>query len=253
MKKLLITIIAVASVAIAPSVPTFGQSSLNTSVSMGYVIPLGKLRSTNTGTENAGYSDPGFNLIVDCDYPLNDQLSLSGRVYFGTTTIDQSSYMKKMNLDIGSYLTDNASTHYDIGYWVWTAPMVGAKFSYPLKGYKQAWLEGGIYTGINFSQIPDQNMLVVDSVNSRVVITENKESLDFSLPIMIDAGIRMKINSQMQVNIKAGYFQTWTKYTHWSYWGYENGSEIEGTIKETAQKIPVKTLNFSIGLVYSLW
>jgi hypothetical protein len=229
----------------------YAQSPVKIGISMGTVYPLGDFKSYSFESEKAGFSETGFNLNIDADYYLHNRFALSGRIFLGTSGMNEAAYMDKMDNDVRQYLMPTLeSTRYDIGSWVWIAPLGGVKMNYPIV-LNKVWIEGGAYCGINFTPIPNQSMIIADSIKKHLVITENLEKMDYSFPFLVDAGFRFKINDNTQFNLKASYFQTLTKYTHKSYVVEENKTEpIE--IKSTVQQIPIKTINFSIGLIYNL-
>jgi hypothetical protein len=228
-----------------------GQSPVKIGISMGTVYPLGEFKSYDFESNQAGFSLSGFNLNIDGDYFVNNRVALSGRIFLGTTGINEAAYMTKMDTDVKQYLMPNLeTTRYDIGSWTWISPMGGIKLNYPIV-LNKIWIEGGAYCGINFSPIPNQSMIIADSIQKHLVITENTERMDYSFPVLFDGGFRFKMNDKTQLSLKASYYQTNTKYTHKSYIVQENKTDIID-IKTSAQQIPVKTVNISLGLVYSL-
>lgn len=234
------------------AVPVLAQKPFRFTVQMGPSLPLDKFKSVDIQASDAGFALRGFSMNIDGDYTLNSRIFLSGRLLLSTFPVDEPKYNAKLDQDIKAYLPDSASAaHYNPGYWLWTSPLLGAKFNYPLK-LNQTWVEVAAYTGIQLTQLPDQSMLVHDEAQKRRIITENTDSYVLSSPLMVDAGFRFRISDQTQLNLKASYYRSSASYNHISYIIKDQEAEIGQTIKSVQQHIPINTLSFTIGFTYLL-
>ncbi len=231
-------------------VPVSAQSPFRASISMGVSKPLNPFSNNDLNAIDAGFARQGFVLNIDGDYFLHKRFALSGRLLVSTHPIDESAYNTKLDQDVEAYKPDSArNIIYNAGNWLGISPMVGAKYNYPLI-LNRAWIEAGLFTGIQFTSVPDQYMMVDDEVKKRMVISENLERSDISFPIVAEGGLRVKINELTQLNMKLSYYQSKAEYTHVSYLSDYNGAQIGERIKETHQEIPIKNIQFSVGLTY---
>lgn len=232
---------------------TFAQSKVKVGVSMGPVFPLGSFSSTNSNSLSAGYSETGFNLAIDADYFLHNRFALSAKLFFGTTTIDADAFSVRLNNELAAYMNLKNSenkVNYDINYWQWSSPLVGAKYNYPIS-INKIYVEVGAYSGVNFTQIPDQNLSYLDSENSREIISQNDTDKDISIPLSITCGVRFKINEKMQLRFNADYFYTKANYSHVNYIKGENANKRE-EISVEQFSVPIQTISATVGLVYVL-
>ena len=232
---------------------SFGQSKVNIGISMGPIFPLGNFSSVNNNTLSAGYSESGFNLAIDADYFLHNRFALSAKLLFGTTTIDADAFSIRLNNELSDYMNlknEENKVNYDINYWQWSSPMIGAKYNYPIL-INKTYVEIGAYTGVNFTQIPDQNLSYLDSENKREIISQNDTDKDISVPLSFTCGIRFKIREKMQVRINADYFYTKANYTHVNYIKGGNVTQRDEISKEQFS-VPIQTISTSVGLIYTL-
>lgn len=225
------------------------QEQFRASLSMGPVIPLGKFSSANITSTKSGYGQSGFNLNIDGDYYIDNRFAVTLRFLFENSTIDNSNYQKFLKTELSDYISATDTVHYDINYWQWTSPMVGIKYNYPIVMNK-LYIETGIFSGINFLQIPDQNLLFTDETNKRTIISQNVGTTDITIPLAVSCGLRYRINPKMQLKLNAEYFRTKTSFEHVSYYQNENTTD-QKVIKKYTSAIPIQTLNLSLGLVYN--
>lgn len=243
-----ITILIIIVLAIIPFSKTFAQ--VNVDISMGTSVPIGAFADNDNASNKAGFAKPGFTMNIDGNYFLNGRLSISGRVTMGNLTIDEDAFYGKLRDEVISYLPDSAADmNFNAGSWLWISPMVGFKYNYPIVS-NRTWFEAGIFTGVNFIYIPDHSLMVDDVAGKQYVIAENTKQTDISIPVMIDAGIKTQINKNMCFNVKVSYFQSKAEFEHKSYLRKYGESEIHKEIHSTDYAVPVKTLQFSVGLTY---
>jgi hypothetical protein len=225
------------------------QEKFKVGISMGQVYPLNDFKSIAPALLTAGYAQTGFTLNVDGDYFLHNRFSVSLRFHFGNAPINQPEYKKKMANELAGYFSTNDTVQYDINYWQWVSPLIGCKFNYPII-LNKVYVEAGIFTGINFTQIPNQNLVFNDKANKQLVISQNVETTDISIPLSCNAGFRFRINETIELKVNAEYFQTNTSFNHVSYVKKDN-SNVKTEIAKIENQIPIKTLNATLGLVYS--
>jgi hypothetical protein len=227
------------------------QNLFKASLSMGTVIPIGNFSSTNETSTQSGYAQNGFMLNIDGDYYLHHRLAISLRFLFENSPIDKTEFSKWMNNDLSGYIKNTDTIKYDISYWQFASPMIGIKYNYPIS-INKLYFEVGAFTGISIVQIPDQNLYFNDTKNKRVIVSQNVGNTDVTMPLALNAGIRYRINPQMEFKLLAEYFYTKTSYEHLSYL-QNNGSTEQILIenKKYTWDIPVQTINISAGLVYN--
>jgi hypothetical protein len=231
------------------SITCQAQEKFKVGISMGQVYPLNEFKSIDPAKATAGYAQTGFTLNVDGDYFLHNRFSVSLRFHFGNVPINQPEFKKKLNNELSSYFLANDTVQYDINYWQWVSPLIGCKFNYPIV-LNKVYVEAGIFTGVNFTQIPNQNLVFNDKANKQLVISQNVETTDISIPISCNAGFRFRINETIELKVNAEYFQTKTSFNHVNYVKKDN-SEVKTEISKDEYHIPIQTLNATLGLVYS--
>jgi len=216
---------------------------------MGQVYPLNEFKSIDPASTKAGYAQTGFTLNVDADYFLHNRFSLAVRFHFGNAPINQNEYKKHISSELQEYFSEIDTVQYDINSWQWASPLIGCKFNYPIV-LNKIYAEAGIFTGVSFNQIPDQNLVFNDKKNKQLIISQNVEDSDISIPLAFNAGFRFRINKLVQFKVNAEYFQTKINFNHLSYTKRES-SDVINEIAKNEYTIPVQTLNVSVGLVYS--
>jgi hypothetical protein len=248
MNNKLFTILICLAIALL-STRGFSQEKFRASLSMGQVYPLGNFKSIDHSAENSGYAQSGFTLNIDGDYRLHNRLAASLRFHFGNSAIDQFEYSKRLLSELTGYVTETDTVQYNINYWQWASPMIGLKYNYPII-INKIYVEVGAFTGINFVQIPDQNLFFNDNENKRIIISQNVGNTDITLPLAVNAGFRFRINERVQLKLTAEYFKTRTNIEHVSYYQLENTIE-QVEIKKDEFDVTIQTVNVSAGLVYN--
>jgi hypothetical protein len=225
------------------------QEKFKVGISMGQVYPLNEFKSIDPAISKAGYAQTGFTLNVDGDYFLHNRFSVSLRFHLGNAPINQPEYKKKLRNELTGYLSANDTVQTDINSWQWVSPLIGCKFNYPIV-LNKVYVEAGIFTGINFAQIPNQNLVFNDKANKQLIISQNVESSNISIPLACNAGFRFRINETIELKVNAEYFQTKTNFNHVNYFKKDN-SDVKTEISKYENHIPIQTLDATIGLVYS--
>lgn len=228
------------------------KNPVRATISMGTSTPLKPFSSRDFSDSHAGFANQGFVVNVDGDFFLNNRFALTGRMHLNNNPIDQASYFTKLDHDVLSYMPDSSkNAFYNEGNWLWIAPMAGIKYNYPLI-LNKAWVEVGLFSGVQFSKIPDQNMVVEDEVTKERIITKNLERSDIVFPLAIEGGLRMNINRLTQLSLKAAYYHSKVDYTHVSYKVDANGAQVGETINQVNQSVQTNSLQFTLGLSYRL-
>jgi hypothetical protein len=219
-------------------------------ISMGSVIPIKEFISTDLNSVNSGFSLPGVALNFDGDYYLHNRFALSGRLYFGMSSINEKENINQIKSFLGDYFSEDLSSSF-IGYWRWSAPMLGAKYNFPLI-INKLYIETGLFSGLSITPVPTQFMKIIDSENKRDIFSHNLSKNSYSMPLMTDLALRIIFNDSMQMKVQASYFQTGTNHTHLTYYVNENSPTVIEEISTKDFTIPIKVLNFTIGLIYIL-
>ena len=217
---------------------------------MGSVVPVGEFKSIDNGAFDAGFAETGFTLSFDGDYYLHNRFAVTGRFYFGMSGINEAESYQWLKNNLGSYFIED-SVRTTIGFWQWSAPMVGMKYNYPVV-LNKLYIETGIFSGLNITPIPALQMKVIDDTNKRIVYSENILKNSFSVPLMADAAIRIIFNQNMQLKLHAGYYQAKTKHQHVSYYLNENAETITEELSKTDFNVPIKAINLGVGFIYTL-
>lgn len=231
----------------------FAQSNFKVDISMGPVFSLGKFSSTDDTSLNSGYSKNGFSLSVGGDYFIHNRLSLSARFLFGTTTIDGSKFSTRMYNELSNYLPtieNSQEVKFIINDWLWAAPVLGFKYNYPII-INKFYCEIGAFSGINFTQIPDQNLFYKNKTEKHDILSQNIEQRDISIPFVFEGCFRYKINEKIQFKLSAEYFFTQANYSHINYLRNEGSSELQ-EINSNNFSVSINTISLKAGLVYNL-
>lgn len=229
---------------------TFAQSPVKFGIAMGSTLPLGQFKSSNNSNFDAGFAQQGFTLTFDGDYYLHNRFSLTGRFHFGSAPINKSESYDWTKSVLGEYFNDD-SLIFSAGYWQWSAPLVGAKYNYPII-INKFYIEAGVYSGLNISTIPTLYMEITDSKNKRIIFSQNLSKTNYSIPIMTDLALRLEINKQIQFKIQAGYYRSTSKHKHISYYVNENSTRPNEEINNINYNTKIESLSFSAGLTYTL-
>jgi hypothetical protein len=225
------------------------QENFKVGITMGQVYPLNEFKSTDNSSTKSGYAQTGFTLNVDGDYYIHNRFSFTLRFHLGNAPINQSAYKEKLNTELKDYFSAEDTVRYNINYWQWATPLVGFKVNYPIV-LNKIYIEAGIFSGVCFIQLPDQNLIFNDKKNKQFIISQTIENTDISIPLVINGGFRFRINNSVQLKLNAEYFQTKANYNHVSYIEKEGTTE-RTEIKKYELNAPIQTLNASLGLVYS--
>lgn len=232
------------------SFASLAQNPVKVGLTMGTVIPLAEFKSSDNSKLDAGFSNKGFTLNIDADYFLHNRLALSGRFYFGMSDIDDKPAFDWMKNNLGSnFFEDSINTDY--GFWQWSAPMLGAKYNYPII-INKLYIETGVFSGLSINQIPILFIELNNTEAAQKIYSKNITKNVYSMPFMADLSLRLILNDHIQLKIQSSYFQTATKHQHTSFYSNFNTPKINNEIKTVDFKVPIKVINLSAGLVYTL-
>lgn len=226
------------------------QSPIKFGIAMGSTLPIGQFKSNNNMHFDAGFAQQGFTLTFDGDYYLHNRFALTGRFHFGSAPINKNEAYNWASSVLGDYF-NNDSLIFSAGYWQWSAPLIGAKYNYPII-INKFYIEAGIYGGLNISTIPTLYMEIVDSKNKRTIFSQNLSKTNYSAPIMADLALRLEINKQIQFKVQAGYYRSASNHKHVSYYVNENSTSLSEEINNFEHNITIESLSFSAGLIYTL-
>ncbi|HOO83144.1 MAG TPA: hypothetical protein PLS94_01155 [Prolixibacteraceae bacterium] len=228
---------------------TFAQSPLKFGIAMGSTLPLGQFKSYQNIKYDAGFAQQGFTLTFDGDYYLHNRFALTGRFHFGSAPINKNEGYNWTKSVLGEYFNDD-SLIFSAGYWQWSAPLVGAKYNYPII-INKFYIEAGVYSGLNISTIPTLYMEIIDTKNKRTIFSQNLSKTNYSVPLKADLALRLEINKQIQFKIQAGYYSTKSHHKHVSYYVNENSTSLNEEINNIDHNIKIEALSFSAGLIYT--
>lgn len=229
----------------------FTQNEFRVGISMGSVYPLNNFKSADYQKLSSGYSKSGYSLNFDGDYYFHRRLAISARFNFGLTSMNKVAVADWLDAEMINYLSENIENNlYSIDYWQFSSPMLGLKYNYPIVMNK-FYVEIAGFSGLSIVNTPNQNLKIIDEVNKQAIYSENISSKTLSVPLMFDGGFRYVANKNIQLKLQASYFQTKAKYEHINYIVKENSTEPE-ELQRSNIEIPIKTLNFSIGIIYNL-
>ncbi|MCF8361180.1 MAG: hypothetical protein K9G70_01015 [Prolixibacteraceae bacterium] len=248
------TIVTIATITIfilfsALSLPA--KNKYHVGLSMGSVIPIAEFGSNNPLSNTSGFAKPGFTMNFDGDYFIHNRLALSARFHFGQTTTDNDATYNWLKNASSNYITENNdSLRNNIGNWYWSSPLVGIKVNYPIVMNK-IYIDGGIFSGLNISNPSLQRIRIINKTTKKETFSENNSSAIYSTPIMLDAGIRVILNKNIQLKAQSSYYRAKSNYEHYIYSMSPGASDIE-ELESFNVKKTIETINLTFGLIYIL-
>ena len=218
---------------------------------MGPVLPLGEFKSVDNSNLNAGFAGSGFTLNFDGDYYLTHRIAFSARFHFSLSSFNDVEVADWLKQEAGGYYKEDTMAIKSIGYWQWSSPLVGIKYNYPIV-INKLYFDAGAFSGVCIASVPTQSLKIDDPDNQQIFYSENITKTNYALPLMLDAGLRLRFNDTIQLKLMASYYQSKITYQHVNYIISESTPLKPQTISTQDMTVPLKTLNFSVGLVYSL-
>ena len=225
------------------------------SLSMGRAWPAGTFRNNAPDNGKAGHAEKGFNMTLESNYALQDNLALTGMLNFGNNPVNRDGVGTKLenmfneNYTITpqqrDYLTLNTNS------WLWGSIMVGPRYSINFNTLSWDFQAVG---GVNVNFIPNQQMVYDNPDNSWYYINHatNRNNLAFAWK----AGTALRFAISPRTNLKVGvsYFQSSAKVVR------EEKEEEKGTgpnlpqtiISEASHHYTLSTFNATVGFVYYL-
>ncbi|MDA3880470.1 MAG: hypothetical protein PF436_08785 [Prolixibacteraceae bacterium] len=232
------------------SVSTKASERFHASMSFGAGFSSGIFKQISPLADDAGYAKSGFTMNVDGDYYLHNRIAVSARLHFGQAAIDKIPAFNWLKTKTSEYSPLSDSVRTKIGYWQWTSPMLGIKANYPLI-LNKLYLEGGIYSGLSITSNPQHYLRIIDKENQKEVISETTAGKQYSIPLMVDGGLRMKLNSSIHLKLYGSFYQSNSNYEHIIYSNSQNSDNIQHIGEfDIAKKIT--TINVYAGIIYVL-
>ncbi len=227
------------------------KNKYHVGIAMGSTFPLANFGENNPLINNAGFARPGFTMNFDGDYFVHNRLALSARFHFGQTTTNNDATYNWLKNVTSDYLSeDNDSLRSNIGNWYWSSPLVGIKANYPII-LNKIYIDGGIFSGLNISHPSSQNLRAINKTTNKEIYSENNTNAIYSLPLMLEAGIRVSVNQNIQLKLQTSYYRAKSNYEHYIYAISPGASDIE-ELESFYVKNTIEAINLSLGLVYVL-
>ncbi|MBN1769326.1 MAG: hypothetical protein JXR50_12740 [Prolixibacteraceae bacterium] len=226
------------------------ENRFHASMAVGAGFATGTFQQTDPLSIEAGFAQQGFTMNFDGDYYLHNRVALSARLHFGQASINEDAAFNWLKTKTADYYPIGDSVRTENGYWQWTSPMLGLKVNYPLI-LNKLYIEGSIYSGLSVTSNPQHYLRIIDEENKKEVISENVQDKHYSIPLMFDGGLRMKLNNQLQIRLYGSVYRSKSTYQHLIY-SSSQASESTQLIGDFEVHKKISTLNIYAGIIYVL-
>lgn len=227
------------------------KKKIHAGISMGSVLPISDFASNNLLFNNSGFAKPGFTMNFDGDYYVHNRMAISARFHFGQTTTDNKATYQWLQNFTSDYINKgNDSLRNNIGNWYWSSPLLGIKINYPIV-LNNIYIDGGIFSGLNISHPSLQQVRIINKTTKKEIYSENNTNAVYSIPLMLDIGIRIILNKNIQLKIQSSYYNAKSNYEQYIYSISPGESSIE-KLESQNIKQTIETINLTFGLIYIL-
>lgn len=238
---------------------TFGASAQSEnwsfSLSMGRAWPMNTFNDNNPENVKAGHAESGFNMTLESNYSLQDNLALTGMLNFGNNPVNrdgvgtklENMFNKNYNITIAErdYLKLNANS------WLWGSILVGPRYSINFNTFSWDFQALG---GLNVNFVPNQQLIYDNPNNNWFYINHatNQNNLAFAWKAGTD--LRFAISPRTNLKVGISYFQSSAKISREEKeMDKGSGSNLtRAIISEESNHHTLSTMNATIGFVYYL-
>lgn len=249
MKKILIivTITLFAS-------PSFSQyNDWYISLSMGGAWPVGDYSLSDPSLDGIGFAKTGFTLNVDATYAITPSFGVKGMFFFGTNLVNQAAVNTKLENKLFEFFDPSEINSefllFNVDYWLWGSVLFGPKYTI---GFKKFYLDFHVMGGPNITDLPKQSLIYDDLDNDWFYNDQGTKRTDFSMAWLAGSDIRFAVSEKINLKLGVSYFYTKaTLKTEQLKVNKEIGNDIE-QLGSSTSKIPISTINATIGFVYML-
>ncbi|WP_194831424.1 outer membrane beta-barrel protein [Prolixibacter sp. NT017] len=224
-------------------------------LSMGGAWPVNAFKNNNPDNVKAGHAEKGFNMTLESNYALQDNLSLTGMLNFGNNPVNRDGVgtrlenMFKQNYDITAaerdYLKLNSNS------WLWGSILVGPRYSINFNTFSWDFQALG---GVNVNLVPNQQLTYDNPNNNWFYINHATNRNNLAFAWKAGTALRFAVSPRTNLQVGLSYFQSSAKISR------EEKEVDKGTgtnltraiLSEESNHYTLSTLNATIGFVYYL-
>ena len=225
------------------------------SLSMGGAIPVNTFKENAPDNNKAGHAENGFNMTLESDYQLQDNLSLTGMLYLGNNPVNRDGVGTKLeNMFRENYTITTSERDYlklNANPWLWGSVMTGPRYS--INFNTVSW-DFQALAGVNINFLPNQQLIYDNPNNNWFYINHaiNRNNLAFAW--LAGTALRFAVTPRTNLKIGVSYFRSAAKISR------EEKEVEKGTgtnlnqtlIGQEDNHYKLATLNATFGFVYYL-
>ena len=225
------------------------------SLSMGSAWPLNSFKDNNPDNAKAGHAEQGFNMMLESDYSLQGNISLTGMLNFGNNPVNRDGVGTKLeNMFNENYTITSSERDYlklNANPWLWGSILVGPRYSINFNTFSWDFQALG---GVNVNFLPNQQLTYDNPSNDWFYINHATNRNNLQLAWMTGTDLRFAVSPRTNLKIGVSYFQSSAKISsEEKEMEKGTGTNLTRTIisKENSH-YTIATLNATIGFVYYL-
>jgi len=225
------------------------------SLSMGGAWPLSTFKDNNPDNTKAGHARQGFNMTLESNYALQDNLALTGMLNFGNNPVNRDGVGTRLenmfNENYSITPTERDNLKLNANSWLWGSILVGPRYSINFNTFSWDFQTLG---GVNVNFLPNQQLIYDNPNNDWYYINQatNRNNLTFAWKA--GTALRFAVSPRTNLQLGLSYFQSSAKISR------EEKEVEKGTITNSTRTFignennhyTLSTLNATIGFVYYL-
>jgi hypothetical protein len=220
---------------------------------MGGAWPVGDFSIDNPELDGVGYANKGFALTIDANYTITPSFGITGMLFWGTNTVNEGAVGTKLENQLYDFFDPNEINRdfllFNVDYWLWGSALFGPKYSI---GFNKLYWDFDALGGPNITNFPKQTLIYDDPGNDWYYQSRLVKKTDFSMAWLAGTTVRFAISEKINLQFGINYYHTKTTMeTEQIIVNKEIEDDVE-QIGRTTSKIPISTINTTIGFVYML-
>jgi hypothetical protein len=218
---------------------------------MGGAWPVGDFSVDNPELDGIGYANKGFALTIDANYSVTPSFAITGMLFWGTNTVNQGAVGTKLENQLFEFFDpseiNNDYLLFNVDYWFWGSALFGPKYS--IKFNKLFW-DFHVLGGPNITHLPKQSLIYDDPEENWFYQDRLIRKSDFSMAWLAGTDIRFAVSNKINLKLGVSYYHT--KATMETEQIIVNKDDVDAVelLDTNETKIPISTINATIGFVY---
>jgi hypothetical protein len=224
------------------------------SLNLGGSWALGKFSENTPSDPRAGFAGRGFNLSLDANYPVSDNLALKGMVFLNNNPINRYWQLTQLVNQATQFIPistqDQRYLSMTVNPWVYNGLLAGPVYTITFS--KFLW-DFQALVGMNVAYLPQQKLLYQNPSNNWLYIHHNLNTVNVSYGLLAGTAVRFPISDKIYLRLGIDYYNSRASLKYENIRVTQDGTITNIDHLNTGKyTVPIQNISSTIGFVYYL-